>query len=115
MILKLLTTILVLLLVLSNTACFSSKLHVKKERRVQQEQVGSYVKQIVLSGFILNDKKKLDVIVKPYQKKYLSRDQIDQILKELSSAYLEAGFAGLVSIHYELHKNKLLISIDLKK
>jgi|CXWL01.1.fsa_nt_gi outer membrane protein assembly factor BamA len=112
---QILSALLIIILILTNSACTGARSQVKKRHAVIVKSEGNFVRQILLSGFILNDKKRLEKIVKPYQKKYLSKDQINQILQEMSSAYNEAGFAGLVNIRYELHKAKLVIVIDLNK
>lgn len=73
------------------------------------------VRQIILSGFVLSNRQELDKIIKPYRKKYLSDQQIKQIIQDIKNVYLENGFAGLIAIDYKFFKNNLLIAISLDK
>lgn len=76
-----------------------------------QEVHPVFIKNIVLSGFVVSDKRSLEKIIKANQNKRLTPEQIQQLIDDIKTVYLEAGFADLVNITYHIEKNKLLITI----
>lgn len=71
------------------------------------------VRRIILSGFVLNETKKLNAIIKSYQNKHLYHQDIQQIIDQIKSLYLEAGYAQFTHVDYKLQKNRLLIDITM--
>ncbi len=71
------------------------------------------IRHIVVSGFVLKDKQRLESLLRSYQNKRLSQQQIQDIINTLKSFYLEAGYADLVDIDYTVEKDKLSINIFL--
>ena len=71
------------------------------------------IKHIVISGFVLKDKEALQKIMKDNQNKRLSQEQIDQIIEDIKTVYIEAGYGQLVNISYTLEKGKLMVSVLL--
>ncbi len=80
-----------------------------------KEEAPVLVRRIVFSGLVLSDRKHLEQIIKSNQNKYLSREQIQQIIDNVKILYLEAGFAKLTRIDYKVQKNKLMINVSLDK
>ncbi len=83
--------------------------------QIAMDEVPVLVNQVVLTGFVLNDRTQLDKIVKANRKKRLNQKQIDQIITEIKSIYLANGFAGLIEIDYKIVRRKLMIDIKLQK
>jgi hypothetical protein len=81
--------------------------------RVQQPPGTVFIKRIVVSGFVLSDKPSFLKIIKANQKKFLSQEQIQQIMDQIKALYLEAGYSELVDISYKIEKENLLITILL--
>ncbi|MBF0490113.1 MAG: hypothetical protein HQL15_05770 [Candidatus Omnitrophica bacterium] len=71
------------------------------------------IKRIVISGFVLKDNQRLIKMMKSNQNKRLSEDQIRQIVEDVKTLYLEAGYMGLVSVNYKIEKANLKIDILL--
>lgn len=87
----------------------------KNVETLLQEGKSVLIRKIVLSGYVLKSTKSLNKVIKSYQNKSLSQGQIEQIIEEIRSIYFEAGYAGLVSIDYQVVKTQLDIKIVLNK
>ena len=69
------------------------------------------IRSIEIKGFVLNDRKPLDQIIKSRRNKRLSQEQIQKIIEEIKTVYLEAGYGSLVNITDTIKKNKLIIEV----
>jgi hemolysin activation/secretion protein len=76
---------------------------------------GTLISNILMKGFVLQDKNEFVRLFKPYHNKHLSTADIDTILQELQEIYEEAGFQGLVSIEYQVIKRNLTFTVSLIK
>ena len=76
---------------------------------------GTLIRNIVMKGFVLQDKNQFVKLFKPYRNKRLSVADIDEALQELQEIYEQAGYQGLVSIEYHVIKRNLTFTVSLIK
>jgi len=76
---------------------------------------GVLVNNIVIEGFVLQDKNQFVKLFKPYRNKHISSVDIDTILQQLQEMYEQAGYQGLVSMEYRIIKKRLVFTISLIK
>jgi len=99
--------ILVLLLLLSLPLI---AFNVSAQQVVSQDTV-VLIKNIEMAGFVLGDKSQFVKIFKPYRNKYLTRADMDEILKKVQIIYEEQGYKELVSITYQVNKHRLEFTV----
>ena len=66
------------------------------------------IHNIVLEGFVLEDKDQFVKLFKPYRNKYLTNDDINTILQKIQVIYEKEGYQQLVSISYQVTKHHLV-------
>jgi hemolysin activation/secretion protein len=73
------------------------------------------IRNIVIEGFVLQDKNQFVKLFKPYRNKYLTTADVDAMLGQLQEIYEQAGYQGLVSIEDHVVKRKLTFTVSLIK
>ncbi len=73
------------------------------------------VRQITVDGFLLKEKSKFAKMFKKYRNKKLSTDEVNRVVDQVRSLYVEAGYENLVLLTYQIIKGQLHIFIALKK
>ena len=102
-----------LILCISNCLVFDIAL-ASKEKVDQADSNGNVlVKRVILTGFVLTDKKIFEQIIKENKNKRLSQEQIQTIVDNVRTIYLANGYTDLVTVSYKLDKNRLVINILL--
>lgn len=77
-----------------------------------EEPKKSFIKTIIVQGASLLSKDQIKEIVLPFQNRWLSKDDIQEIMRSLSAAYGQKGYQNQpAGISYEVKKNSLIISI----
>lgn len=76
---------------------------------------GPLIRNIIMEGFVLDDKNQFVKLFKPYRNKHLSATDINSILQALQEIYEQAGYQGLVSIEYHVVKRNLTFTVALIK
>ena len=71
------------------------------------------VRNILMQGFVLDDKSQFAKLFKPYRNKRLSEADISAILAQLQEIYEQAGYQGLVSIEYTIKNGRLTFTVAL--
>jgi hypothetical protein len=71
------------------------------------------VSNILIGGFVLEDKSQFVKLFKPYRIKHLSVLDVNTILEQLEEIYEQAGYQGLVSIDHRLAKRTLTFTVTL--
>lgn len=107
-----------------NNLCFAqsvsqiekSQQDLEKERALrakieQEEKV--FVKKIIIEGATLISAERIKEIILPFQKRWLSKEEILQILHSLTAAYKEKGYSDQpAKISYQIKKASLKIKIE---
>ncbi len=74
-----------------------------------------YIKKIIVKGVTLLDEDKIKEIILPFQKHWLNKTDIQQILDIIGQAYKQKGYTGLpLRIYSQIKKNCLKIEIKEK-
>ena len=81
---------------------------------VSQEQK-VLIQKIQIEGFIPQDKDQFAKLFKPYRNQHLSSSDMQAILGQIQEIYEQAGYQGLVSIEYHVHKRQLVYKVSLIK
>lgn len=75
----------------------------------------AYIKNIIVKGVTLFDEDKVKEIIFPFQKQWLSKAEIQQILDAIEQVYKQNGFIGLpTKSSFQINKNCLEININEK-
>ena len=74
------------------------------------QEVRTLVRNIVIEGFVLQDKEQIVKIFKPYRNKYLTTSDMDAILQKIKDIYERAGYQQLVSITYQVDRHRLVFT-----
>ena len=88
--------------------------NVAAQQTASQAQ-GPLISNIVMKGFVLEDKNQFVRLFKPYRNKHLSTADIDEILQQLQEIYEQAGYQGLISIEPHVIKRNLTFTVSLIK
>lgn len=93
---------------------------IEKEKELRKEiyrEEKVFVKKIMLKGVNLLNQDRIKDIILPFQKKWLEKKDIQQIIESVKQAYKEKGYSEeLVKISYQIIKNKYLeIDVDEPK
>ena len=84
-----------------------------REKIEKEEKV--YIKKIILKGITSLSKEQREKIISPFQARWLTKKDIQQILELLKEAYHQQGYPGLpASISYQIKRNNLLIKAEEK-
>lgn len=82
-----------------------------REKIEKEEKV--FIKRIVVEGASLLSKDEIDKIILPFQRHWLSKEDIQQIINLLIQTYNQKGYdASKVNISYEIKKRQLIIEIN---
>ena len=74
------------------------------------------VRQVIIDGFLLREKKKLAPVFKHYRNKRLTLEEIKGIVAAVNALYTEAGYEKLVDFYYKVDKKgRLVIHASLKE
>ena len=68
------------------------------------------IKNILMEGFVLQDKNQFVKLFKPYRNKYLKTADMDGILHKIQGIYEQEGYQQLVSISYKVEKHRLVFT-----
>jgi hemolysin activation/secretion protein len=79
---------------------------------VSQAQ-GTLIRNIVMEGFVLQDKNQFVKLFKPYRNKYLTIHDMDGILQKIQDIYEKEGYQQLVSITYHVEKHRLVFTASM--
>ncbi|MBF0570241.1 MAG: hypothetical protein HQL12_00055 [Candidatus Omnitrophica bacterium] len=71
---------------------------------------GVLIRNIVMEGFVLQDKNQFVKLFKPYRNKYLTTADMDEILQKIRVVYEREGYQQIVSISYQVNKHRLLFT-----
>lgn len=73
---------------------------------------GVLIKVISVQGFQLGDKDQQQLIqlFKPFRDKWLTRDQLDDLLQKVEFIYDSEGYQGLVAVTYNVDHHRLIFS-----
>jgi len=75
----------------------------------------AYIKNIIVKGITLLDENKVKEIIFPFQKQWLNKTDIQQILGAIGQAYKQKGYLGLsVKSSFQVINNCLEIEINEK-
>lgn len=74
------------------------------------QEKGNLIRNIVIEGFVLQDKDQFTKLFKPYRNKYLTTADMDAILKQVQVIYEREGYQQLVSITYHVDKHRLIFT-----
>lgn len=71
-----------------------------------------YIEEISVEGAGLLSQKEIKDLVLPYEKKWLTKDDISQIINELNELYRNKGLTGQLSdISYQIKDKRLIIEV----
>lgn len=74
-----------------------------------------FIKKIIVKGITLLDEDKIKEIILPFQKHWLSKADIQQILDAIDQAYKQKGYTGVpIKISSQIKKNCLKINVEEK-
>lgn len=110
------------------TACFAEQSsasqiersqEILKEEEVLRDKLKTedkvFIKKIIVKGVTLLDEDEIKEIILPFQKHWLSKTDIQQILDAIGQAYKQKGYAGQpLKISFEVKKSCLRINIEEK-
>ena len=74
---------------------------------------GTLVRNIVIEGFVLQDKDQFTKLFKPYRNKHLTDADMDGILSQIQVIYEREGYKQLVSITYKMDKHRLVYTVSM--
>ena len=75
----------------------------------------AYIKNIIVKGVTLLDEDKVKEIILSFQKQWLNKTEIQQILGAIGQAYKEKGYVDLpIKSLFQVNKNCLEINVDEK-
>ena len=74
---------------------------------VSQEK-GVLIRDIRMDGFVLGDRDQFAKIFKPYRNKFLTTEDMDDILQKIQIVYEREGYKELVTITYKATKHRLV-------
>lgn len=81
-------------------------------RKKIEEPRKQYFEEIVLEGSTKLTEDEVNEIISPYQKKWLDKEDIQQIIELIKEAYRSKGCAdGLLEISYQIKEKRLIIEI----
>ena len=69
---------------------------------------GVLIRDIRMDGFVLGDRDQFTKIFKPYRNKYLTAEDMDDILQKIQIVYEREGYKELVTITYQVTKHRLV-------
>jgi len=99
-----LNCLLILLLFISLPASIQNVAAGQAASKVQ----GTLIRNIVIEGFVLEDKNQFVKLFKPYRNKHLTAVDMDAILQKIKDIYEKEGYQQLVSITYQVVKHRLV-------
>lgn len=73
------------------------------------------VKKVDITGFLLHDKAAIKSIERKWRNIHLSRDDINQIVDEVMSLYIQEGYEKLVYITPQYKRRVLTLFVGLAK
>ncbi len=86
-----------------------------KERALRQELQKPekfYIKEIIVRGPECLSGQKLEAIILPFKRHWLTKDNIEQLVASLRQAYAEKNcVAGSSEISYQIKKRNLIITV----
>lgn len=89
------------------------KEEILRNKLEKEEKV--YIKKIIVKGATLLDEGKIKEIILPFQKHWLSKTDIQQILDIIGQAYKQKGYTGSpIRISSQIKKNCLEINVEEK-
>ena len=74
---------------------------------------GNLVRNIVIEGFVLQDKEQFIKLFKPFRNKHLTDVDMDGILSQIQVIYEREGYKQLVSITYKVVKHRLVYTVSM--
>jgi hemolysin activation/secretion protein len=85
-----------------------------RERLKQKEKI--FIYKIIVKGTSLLSEEQVQEIILPFQKRWLTKKIIGEILELIKKAYEEKAYTREpVKIAYQIQKKKLIIEIDESK
>lgn len=82
-----------------------------RDKLEKEEKV--YIKKIIVKGVTLLSQAQIKEIISPFQKHWLTKEDIQQILDLLEKAYINNGYGNKVKgISYQIKKRVLGIQIE---
>ncbi len=82
-------------------------------QQAESREKGTLIKSIVMEGFMLEDKGQFVKLFKAYRNKYLTKTDMDEILQKVQDIYEKEGYQELVSITYQVVKNRLVFAASM--
>ena len=79
-------------------------------KQMVSQHDGILIRNISMEGFVLEDKSQFVKLFKPYRNKYLTTDDIGEILQKIRIIYEKEGYQQLVTISYRLIKHRLIFT-----
>jgi len=74
-----------------------------------------FIKKIIVKGVTLLDEDEIKKIILPFQKHWLNKEEIQQILDAIGQAYKQKGYTqALLKISFQIKKNCLKIDVEEK-
>ena len=82
-------------------------------RKKLKEQEKVYIKKIIVEGTSLLTDEEIKAVISPFQKHWLTKEDIQQILSLLRQVYAQKGYIGeSVRVSYQVERKQLKIKVE---
>ena len=84
----------------------------EREFRKRTEEDRSYIEQIIVQGSDVLPEEEIVKIITPYEDRFISRIEIEQLVAQIKTAYEKCGLSrSMVEISHSIQQEKLIIRI----
>lgn len=85
----------------------------EKLRERIQEEARVYIKKIMVEGASLLSEEEIKEITSSFQKRWLTKEDIQQVMESLKQAYKDKGYTGEpLKISYQIKQRSLIIRVE---
>ena len=87
----------------------------EREFRERTEEERNYIEQIIVQGSDVLPEEEILKIIKPYEDRFISRLEVEQLIAQIKKAYERYGLSeSMVEISHSIQQEKLIIGIKEK-